>query len=75
MVEAIKRDNRLLVDSFDHVHENTLVFKEKKFKLKSLCWEKHLNYFEGRDKELNETQKSMVQVISSLIKVMGMVLK
>jgi hypothetical protein len=36
---------------------------------------KNINYFEGRDKELNETQKSMVWVISSLIKVMGMVLK
>jgi hypothetical protein len=29
MVEAIKRDNKLLVDSFDYVCENTLVFEEK----------------------------------------------
>jgi hypothetical protein len=50
------------------------VFEEKN-KNKSLCWEKHLNYFEGRDKELSETQNNMVQVIFSLIKVMGMVLK
>lgn len=74
MVETIKRDHKLQSIPLT-IYMITPWFSRKRIKIKCLCWEKHLNSFENRDKELNETQNNMVQVIFSLIKVINMVLK
>lgn len=50
MVEAIKRDNKLLLIPLTMYMRTPWSSRKKK----SLCWEKHLIYFKGRNKELNE---------------------
>jgi hypothetical protein len=57
----INNNNKLLLESINHINDISVVLKEK--------W---LEYFKVKDKVINHIQMNMVQAISILTKVMNL---
>jgi len=67
MVKTIKKSIRMLVQTLDHI-------EDKRSKTLDLMMDKQLNYFKMRNKVLNDTETTMVNVIVGLSNVLSMAL-
>ncbi len=65
MAETTKKTNRILMETLDRI-------EEKRSKTLELMMDKQLNYFKKRNKVLNDTKTTMVNVIVGLSNVLNM---
>jgi hypothetical protein len=65
MAETTKKTNRILMETLDRI-------EEKRSKTLELMMDKQLNYFKKRNKVLNDTKTTMVNVIVGLSNVLSM---
>jgi hypothetical protein len=65
MVETTKKTSGMLVETLDRI-------EEKRSKTLELMMDKQLNYFKTRNKVINDTKTTMVNVIVGLSNVLNM---
>jgi hypothetical protein len=73
MARAIRKEVKLFIESFDHIHTNNILMEENWTLTQETMLEKNNEYFKERDSNINQNKINMVKAITNLTQVTNMV--